>query len=61
MVLIFKASSPIKLPDAITAPVVSMVPPSHAPATAWDRPNILAMNGMNIIMGIAVIRTTEMT
>ena len=61
MVLIFKASSPIRLPDAITAPVVSMVPPSQAPETACDRPNILAMNGMNIIMGMAVIRTTEMT
>ena len=61
MVLIFKASSPTKLPDAITAPVVSMVPPSQAPVTASESPSKLAMKGMNIIIGIAVMRTTEMT
>ena len=61
MVLIFNASSPTKLPDAITAPVVSMVPPSQAPVTASESPSKLAMKGMNIIIGIAVMRTTEMT
>ena len=34
MVLIFNAVSPTSVPEATTAPVVSILPPSHAPVTS---------------------------
>src|SRR5690606_23676313 len=61
MVLISNARSPTKLPEATTAPVVSMLPPSQAPVTSWGNPNALAMYGMAIIIGIAVINTIDTT
>ena len=47
-------------PAATTAPVVSMVPPIQAPATAGDIPTHLAMRGSRISMGMAHSRTREM-
>src|SRR5690606_7061988 len=61
IVLISNARSPTKLPEATTAPVVSILPPSQAPVTSWGNPNALAMYGMAIIIGIAVINTIDTT
>src|SRR5690606_11597286 len=61
IVLISSARSPTRLPDATTAPVVSMLPPSHAPVTSSDNPNSFAKYGMPTIMGIAVINTMDTT
>src|SRR4051812_47296110 len=61
MVLIFNATSPTSVPAATTAPVVSIVPPSQAPVTSWESPSQCAMYGIAIIIGIAVISTSEIT
>src|SRR5690606_26238156 len=61
MVLISNARSPTKLPEATTAPVVSILPPSQAPVTSSGKPSALAMYGMAIIIGIAVISTIDTT
>ena len=45
MVPIFVAVSPINSPAATTEPVVSSVPPSHAPATISGMPNCLMSQG----------------
>ena len=59
--LIFKAVSPTKVPEAATAPEVSILPPSQAPVTSSGKLNYLAIMGMKIIMGIAVTKTIEIT
>ena len=51
--------SPAMVPAATTAPVVSMVPPSQAPVTTSDNPIQRAITGIKIIIGIAIIRTSE--
>src|SRR5690606_21468782 len=61
IVLISNARSPTKLPEATTAPVVSILPPSQAPVTSWGNPNALAIYGMAIIIGMAVINTIDTT
>src|SRR5690606_7869590 len=61
IVLISNARSPTTLPEATTAPVVSILPPSQAPVTSSGNPNALAMYGMAIIIGIAVINTIDTT
>src|SRR5690554_436924 len=55
------AVSPINLPDATTAAVVSIVPPSHAPATSCESPINFARYGSKYIIGIATISTSEIT
>ncbi len=45
IVEIFKASSPTIVPEAMTAPVVSIVPPNQAPVTACDNPKAWAIKG----------------
>src|SRR5690606_2090961 len=44
-------------PVATTAPVVSIVPPIHAPATSGASPTKLASGGMKIIIGNAMMST----
>ena len=61
MVLIFRATSPTYVPEATTAPVVSIVPPSHAPVTSCENPKYFAIMGIKIIIGIAVISTIDIT
>src|SRR5690554_3976524 len=61
MTLYCSAVSPINLPEATTAAVVSMVPPSHAPATSSLKPSILAMYGSRYIIGVAMMRTRQIT
>src|SRR5690554_2604589 len=55
------AVSPMNLPEATTAAVVSMVPPNQAPATSWLIPIHLARYGKRYIMGMATISTSDMT
>ena len=47
------ACSPASAPAALTAAVVSMLPPIQAPATAWDRPSPFAAAGSRKIEGRA--------
>jgi hypothetical protein len=47
------------VPEAITTPVVSMVPPSQAPVTVSESPINLARKGMKIIIGMAVRYTNR--
>jgi len=53
------AASPAIAPAATTAPVVSIVPPIQAPATAGSIPTALAIRGWNNNIGIAQRRTSE--
>ena len=46
---------------AATAPVVSIVPPSQAPATSGVRPMSLESQGSKYIIGMAITSTSEMT
>ena len=41
----FSASSPTIVLAAVTAAVVSMLPPIHAPATTCERPSCCASHG----------------
>ena len=59
--LYVSATSPKNLPEATTAPVVSIVPPIHAPATSCDRPSERASQGIRYIIGTATTSTSEMT
>ena len=59
--LYFSAVSPMNLPEATTAHVVSIVPPSHAPATSCDSPIFIASQGMTYIIGMAITRTSDIT
>ncbi len=59
MVLNLSATSPAIVPDATTAPVVSIEPPNHAPVVSAVRFIHLARSGMKIIIGIATISTRE--
>ena len=58
---VFAAVSPISVPEAATAPVVSIVPPSHAPATSSLSPMRLASHGRRYIIGMAIMSTSEIT
>jgi hypothetical protein len=53
IVAICSASSPTIAPAALTAAVVSMLPPTHAPPTAWSRPNASTRAGSRKIDGSA--------
>ncbi len=55
------ALSPSIVPDAATAPVVSIVPPSHAPATSWLSPISSDSHGMIYIIGMAHTSTSDIT
>ena len=59
--LYVSATSPKNLPEATTAPVVSIVPPIHAPATSCDRPSERASQGIRYIIGTATTSTSETT
>ena len=61
MTAVFAAVSPTRVPEAATAPVVSIVPPSHAPATSSLSPMRPESHGSRYIIGIAMISTREMT
>src|SRR5688572_23557313 len=61
IVLMLSATSPTSDPEATTAPVVSIVPPSQAPVTSSLSPRYRAMIGIRIIIGMAVINTIEIT
>ena len=60
MMAVRAASSPSMVPDAATAPVVSIVPPSHAPATSPPSPMSSASHGIRYIIGTAQTSTSEM-
>jgi len=53
MVAICSACSPTMAPAALTAAVVSMLPPTRAPATAWSRPSSPAAAGSRKMDGRA--------
>src|SRR4030067_2615094 len=59
MTPIFIAASLISAPAATTEPLVSRVPPSHAPATISDIPTHLGMLGWRTIMGMAQMSTQD--
>lgn len=53
IVAICKDSSPANVPAAVTAAVVSMLPPIHAPVVAGSSPNAVAATGSTKIDGNA--------
>ena len=61
MMAVWAAVWPSRVPEAATAPVVSMVPPIQAPATSWFSPSSCESQGMRYIMGMATTSTSEMT
>src|SRR6478735_9905977 len=59
IVAMASASLPASEPAAVTAAVVSMLPPIHAPATASGSPNTLASHGNRKIDGSAKAITKD--
>jgi len=61
VVATFTVVSLTRAPAATTDPVVSSVPPIHAPATTSGMPVARTTHGSRTIIGKATISTTEVT
>ncbi len=57
----FIAASLMRAPAATTEPLVSSVPPSHAPPTTSGMPSERTTHGITTIIGTATMSTSDVT